>query len=85
MDPLNPHDLPIARPQPIFIKKSATVFSGRENLHIRPVHPPRALKYTFFIRTHCPGTKVQVTGGDNTFIYYLISWNTVGAQGVHYI
>ena len=84
MDPLNPHDLPIARPQPIFIKKSATVFSGRENLHIRPVHPPRALKYTFFIRTHCPGTKVQVTGGDNTFIY-LISWNTVGAQGVHYI
>ena len=36
--------------------------------------PPRALKYTFFIRTHCPGTKVQVTGGDNTFIY-LISWN----------
>ena len=65
MDPLNPHDLPIARPQPIFIKNAIPVFSGRENLHIRPVHPPRALKYTFFIRTHCPGTKVQVTGGDN--------------------
>ena len=69
MDPLNPHDLPIARPQPIFIKKAWAVFFGHENLHIRPVHPPpprsKTLKYTFFFRTHCPGTKVQVTGGDN--------------------
>ena len=77
MDPLNPHDLPIARPQPIFIKNAIAVFSGRENLHIRPVPPPpRALiKYTFFIRTHCPGTKVQVTVGDNMYIsyYYLLS------------
>ena len=79
MDPLNPHDLPIARPQPIFKKKAWSVFSGRENLHIRPVHPPpRALKYTFFIRTHCPGTKViQVSGGDNTSTYIVLEYFTV--------
>lgn len=30
MDPLNPHDFPIARPQPIFRKKARSVFSGHE-------------------------------------------------------